>query len=227
MKLFFLRKIHRICPRHHEPCPSAPAHGSTDFIKRWSLASGSTAQIESSEPVSLLGCLDPIWRWVAIGSSQRCKSHPASIRRLRRLAPVGGGAGSRSRRRIAAERDGSPEFEFSRATVIGFRWGLLLRDHSDEGNMFMLTLIGGEQQQSPTMVRWLGWCLSTVRAASGEASALRTCTKSSLSSLLASQPTNCSDPWWKTWIWWLPRVWRVLDLWPKNHTICGAIYKGF
>jgi hypothetical protein len=32
----------------------AVAHESTDFIKRWSLASGSTAQIKSSESVSQL-----------------------------------------------------------------------------------------------------------------------------------------------------------------------------
>jgi hypothetical protein len=122
------------------------------------------------------------------------------IQRLRRLAPAGGDAGSRSRRHIAAERGGSPEFEFSRATVVGFWWALLLRDHNDEGNMFMLTLIGGERQRSPATVRRLGRCLSTVRATSSEASALRTCAKASSRSLLASLPTNCSDRWWKTQI---------------------------
>jgi hypothetical protein len=70
MELFSLRKIRRICPQHRGPGPPAPAHGSTDFIKRWSLAIGSTARIKPIESVSLLGCLDPIWRWVAIGSSQ-------------------------------------------------------------------------------------------------------------------------------------------------------------
>jgi hypothetical protein len=54
MELFFLRKIRRICPQHRGPGPPAPAHGSTDFIKRRSLASGSTARFESSEPVSQL-----------------------------------------------------------------------------------------------------------------------------------------------------------------------------
>jgi hypothetical protein len=77
------------------------------------------------------------------------------------------------------------------------------------------------------MVRWLGWCLATVRVTSGESSAPRTCTKASSSSLLACRPTNCSDRWRKTQIWWLPRVQRVLDLRPKIHTIYGAIYKGF
>jgi hypothetical protein len=59
-----------MCPQHRRSGPPMSAHGSTDFIKRRPLASGSTARIESSEPVSLLGCLDPIWRWVAISSSQ-------------------------------------------------------------------------------------------------------------------------------------------------------------
>jgi hypothetical protein len=70
MELFFLRKIRKICPQHREPDPSSPAHRPTDFIKRRLLLSGSTTRIESSESVSLLGCLDPIRRWVAIDSSQ-------------------------------------------------------------------------------------------------------------------------------------------------------------
>jgi hypothetical protein len=153
-----------------------------------------------------------------------CKSHPAPIRRL---APAAGGASSRSSGRVAAERGGPPEFEFSRATLVGFWWGLLLRDNSNEGNVFMLTLIGGGWQRSLAMVRRLGRCLSMVREASGEASAPRTCTKASLSSLLASQPTNCSDRRRKTQIWWLPRVRRVIDLWPKIRTICGTTYRDF
>jgi hypothetical protein len=55
----------------------------------------------------------------------------------------------------------------------------------------------------------------------------RTCAKASSSSLLASRPTNCFEQWQKTRIWWLPRVLWVLDLRPKIHTICGAIYRGF
>jgi hypothetical protein len=54
MELFSLRKIRRICPQQRGPGPSAPAHGSTNFIKRRLLASGSTTRIESSEPVSWL-----------------------------------------------------------------------------------------------------------------------------------------------------------------------------
>jgi hypothetical protein len=45
--------------------------------------------------------------------------------------------------------------------------------------VFRLTLIGGEQQRSLATVRQLGWCLSMVRAASGEASAPRTSAKPS------------------------------------------------
>jgi hypothetical protein len=96
-----------------------------------------------------------------------------------------------------------------------------------QGGSIMLTIIGGERQRSATTVRRLGRCLATVRVASGEASAPRTCAEASLNSLLASQPTNCSERRRKTQIWWLPRVRRVLNLWPKIHTICGSIYRGF
>jgi hypothetical protein len=54
MELFSLRKIRRISPQHHGPGPPASAHGSTDFIKRWPLATGSTAQIKPIESVSRL-----------------------------------------------------------------------------------------------------------------------------------------------------------------------------
>jgi hypothetical protein len=54
MELFFLRKIHRICPRHRGPGPPTPADGSMNFIKRQPLASGSMAQIDPSEPLSRL-----------------------------------------------------------------------------------------------------------------------------------------------------------------------------
>jgi hypothetical protein len=54
MELFSLRKIRRICPRHRGPGPPTSTHGSTNFIKRQLLASGSTAQIEPSEPLSRL-----------------------------------------------------------------------------------------------------------------------------------------------------------------------------
>jgi hypothetical protein len=59
-EIVFLKKICRICPRHRGPDPPTPAHGSTDFIKRWPLATRSTARIKPIESASLLGCLDPI-----------------------------------------------------------------------------------------------------------------------------------------------------------------------
>jgi hypothetical protein len=94
MKLFSLKKICRICPRHRGPDPPTPAHGSTDFIKRWPLATGSTARIKPIESASLLGCLDPIWRWVAIGSSQPMQESPGGN-------PTAEAAGSgRGRRRL-------------------------------------------------------------------------------------------------------------------------------
>jgi hypothetical protein len=83
------------------------------------------------------------------------------------------------------------------------------------------------KQRRAAMVWRLGRWLATVRAASVEALALRTCAKASSSSLLASRSTNCFEWWWKTRIWWLPRVRQVLDLRSKIQSICGAIYRGF
>jgi hypothetical protein len=93
MELFSLRKIRRICPQHSRPGPPAPAHGSTDFIKRRSLVTGSTAQIKPIEPVSRLlisvvhhrsnswgGWLRPGWRRLALTA--------ACCGRARRLAGV-------------------------------------------------------------------------------------------------------------------------------------------
>jgi hypothetical protein len=54
MELFSFRKICRICPQHHGPGPPASAHGSTNFIKGWPLATGSMAQIKPIESVSRL-----------------------------------------------------------------------------------------------------------------------------------------------------------------------------
>jgi hypothetical protein len=90
MELFSLRKIRRLCPQHCGPGPPAPAHGSMDFIKCWSLSTRSMAQIKPIESVSLLRCLDPIrrwvtigswqpiWRWVTIGSSQPLQESPGA-----------------------------------------------------------------------------------------------------------------------------------------------------
>jgi hypothetical protein len=85
------------------------------------LATGSTARIKPIESVSLFGCLDPIWRWVAIDSSQPMQESPDIDPTAEAAGSYRGGVGSRSRRRVAAERGYSPEFEFSQATVVGFR----------------------------------------------------------------------------------------------------------
>jgi hypothetical protein len=135
-------------------------------------------------------------KWIGISASNLGRS--SLIWRSRRLALARGGAGSLLRWCLTAERGGSAEFEFSRATVVSFRWGLLLRDHSDEGNSIILTLSDGERQRSPATVRRLGRFLTMVRASSGEASAPRTCIEASLNSLLASRLTNCSERRWKS-----------------------------
>jgi hypothetical protein len=102
MQLFSLRKIRRICPQHRGPDPPSPTHGPTDFIKRRSLVFISTAQIESSESVSLLGCLDPIGRWVAIGSSQPMQESPGADP----TAEVAGSGRGRRRFTLVAVRRG-------------------------------------------------------------------------------------------------------------------------
>jgi hypothetical protein len=177
MEVFSLRKIHRICPQHRGPGPPAPAHGSTHFIKCRPLATRSTSQIKPIELVSrLLISVDHhrsdswdgwLWPWAA----------PARSR---------GGASWLS---VVARQ--SLSFLELRCSVFNEVCS------SDEGNMFMLTLICGEQQRSLATVRQLGRCLSMVRVASCEDSTPRTCTKDSSSSLLDSRPTNCSDRWWK------------------------------
>jgi hypothetical protein len=88
-KFFSLRKIRRICPRHRGLGPPAPAHGSTNFIKRRLLASGSMAQIDPSEPLSwlLISVIhhrsDGRGGWLRPGPAQDC-AHG----RVRRLAEV-------------------------------------------------------------------------------------------------------------------------------------------
>jgi hypothetical protein len=130
-------------------------------------------------------------KWTIIPASNLTHSSP--IRRSRQLDSAGGGAGSCSRQCVTAEHGSSPEFEFSRGTVVSFRWGLLLRDHIDKGNSIMLTLIDGERQRSPAMVRKLSQCLVMVRAASGEASTPWTRAEASLNYLPASWSSNRSE----------------------------------
>jgi hypothetical protein len=190
MELFSLRKICRICPRHRGPGPPAPAHGSTDFIKCWSLATGLTTRIKLSKSVSRLLISVVHHRsdgwdgWLGLARVRVFSSYDGRF--SMRFAPMG------SQRR---------------------------------GERFYANL--NRHRATTTTVRRLGQCLATVRAAPGEASAPRMCTKASSSSLLASWLINCSDRRRKTQIWWLPRVRRVLDSRPKIRTICGAIYRGF
>jgi hypothetical protein len=89
MELFSLRKIRRICPRHRGPGPPAPAHRFMNFIKHRPLATGLTAQIDTSESVSRLLILVVHHRSDGRGGWLR----PAAAR--------------------AQAHDGSPEFEFS------------------------------------------------------------------------------------------------------------------
>jgi hypothetical protein len=105
MKLFSLRKNRRICQRHRGPGQPAPAHGSTNIIKCWSLATGSMARIKPIESVSLLGCLDPIRHWVAISSSQPMQESPgADLTTEAASTPARGGA---SRPSTAAHQSSS------------------------------------------------------------------------------------------------------------------------
>jgi hypothetical protein len=228
MELFSLRKIRRICPQHRGLGPPAPAHGSTDFIKHWPLATGSTARIKPIKSVSLLGCLDSIWRWVAIVSSQLLQESPD----VDPTAEVAGSSRGRRWLMLTTARRGWARrlvgvWVFLSYGGRFFWWGLLLRDHNDEGNSIRLTLISEGRQRSPATLRRLGRCMEIVWAASNEASAPRMCAEASSSSLLASRLINCFERWQKTQIWWLPRVQRVLDLWPKIRTMGGAIYRGF
>jgi hypothetical protein len=155
-------------------------------------------------------------RWLRLNQSNRYLSfYSRPVIADPRAKAAGSGWGRRRPVLVAAHHGRA--WRLTRVRVFSsygglFRWGLLLLDHSDEGNVFMLTLIGGERQWSTETVRLLGQCLLTMRASSVEASAPRMCTKASSSSLLASRPTNCSDRRRKIRIWWLPRVQRVLVL---------------
>jgi hypothetical protein len=227
MELFSLRKIRKICPQHRGPGPPAPAHGSTDFIKRWPLATGSMTQIRPIESVSLLGCLDPIWRWVAIGSSQPMQESPSTDP----MAEAAGSGRGRRRLALAVARHGrarrltgvwfflsySHQFSIRFTPTESQRWRK--RVYPNLNRRRVATKPGNGEVARPVLV--------DVGGGLREASAPRTCAKASLSSLLASQPTNCSDRRRKTRIWWLPRLRWVLELWLKIRTICGAIYRGF
>jgi hypothetical protein len=202
MELFSLRKIRRICPRHSGSGPLVSAHRSTDFIKRWPLATGTMAQIKPIELVSLLRCLDPIWRWVAMSSSQSMQESPDAD-------PLAEAAGSGRGRHwlmfTVARHDRA-----WRLTGVRVFWSY--------ASWFSIRFapMGSQRWGERVYANLNRWRAATKpsnsEAASGEALTPRTCTKASLSSLLASRPTNCSDRRWKTRIWWLPRVQQVLVL---------------
>jgi hypothetical protein len=143
---------------------------------------------------------------------------------------AGSGRGRRGLALAAARHDRAQRLTGVRIfSSYGSRFSMIFAPTGSQqrGNLIMLTLIGREQRRSPATMRRLGQSLATVRVASGETSAPRACANASSSSLLASRPTNCSERWRKTWIWWLPRVRSVLDLRPKIRTIGSARYRGF
>jgi hypothetical protein len=195
MELFSIRKIRIICPRGCGPGPPAPAHGSTDFIKHRLLATGSTAQIKPNESVSRL--LISAVHHRSDGWGGWLQPWAARHGRARRLTGVGVlSYGGRFLMRFAP---------------MGSQWW------GERGYANLNRRRAGTEPRNGEV--------AMVREAFGEASAPRTCAKASLSSLIGSRPTNCSERRRKTWIWWLPRVRRVLDLWHKICTICSAIYR--
>jgi hypothetical protein len=176
---------------------------STDFIKHRSLASGSMAQIEPSELVSRL--LISVVRHRSNGRGGWLWPGVARHGQARRVIGV----------RVFSSYGGRFSMRF--VPMGSQRWGE--RDYANLNQRRAATEPSNSEVARPV--------LGDGEGASSEASAPRTCAKASSSSLLASWPTNCSERWWKTWIWWLPRVQRVLDLRPKIRTICSAIYRGF
>jgi hypothetical protein len=109
-----------------------------------------------------------------------------------------------------AERGGLLGFRFSRAMVVGFRWGLLLWERNDKGNSFMLTLFGVGWQRGLAMARWLGWPRVTMCAASDGALASRTGWEPSLRPPLAPCTAQLLQETVKDRVRWSSRVQRVL-----------------
>jgi hypothetical protein len=155
MELFSLRKICRICPQHGGPGPPVPAHGCTDFIKHRSLATRSTAQIKPIESVSRLLISVVHHRsngWLWLGR-----------RRLALAAVCHGRARWLTEAWVFSSYGG--QFSMRFAPTRSQWWGK--------------RVYANLNRRRVATVRQLGRCLSTVRAASGEASAPRTCTKAS------------------------------------------------
>jgi hypothetical protein len=163
MELFPIRKIRRICPRHRGPDPSASAHGSMNFIKRRPLAFGLMAQIERSEPLSRL-LISAVHHW---SDGRGGWLRPGAARH--------GWAWWLTEVWVFSSYGG--QFSMRFAPTGSQRWGE--RDYANLNRRREAT----EPSNSEAARR----CLVTVRAASGEASAPRTCAKASSSSLLASR----------------------------------------
>jgi hypothetical protein len=227
MELLSLRKICRICPQHRGPDPPSPAHGPTDFMKHRPSVSESMAQIESSESVSLLGCLDPIRRWVAIGSSQPMQESPgadpmaevASSGRGRRRLMLAVVCYGQARRLVGVRVFSSYGGRFSMrfAPTESQRWGE--RIYANLNRRRATTKLGNGEASRPVLVDGEGglqWSFGSKDMRQGF---------HELPS--SSRMTNCFDRWRKTWIWWLLRLRQVLDLRLKICTIYGAIYRGF
>jgi hypothetical protein len=130
MELFSLRKIRRICQQHRGPGPPTPAHGSTNFIKRWSLASGSMAQLHPSEPLSRL--LISVVHHRSDGRSSWLRPGAARARaRGNALLPS----------TMARRSSNFPELQWSVFDEV-CSYGIT----ATRGNMFILTLIGEDRQ---------------------------------------------------------------------------------
>jgi hypothetical protein len=187
----------------------------------------------------LLGCLDPIWRWVAIGSSPPiwcwvAISSSQPMQESPAVDPTAEAAGSGQGRRwlalLVARRDRARRLAGVRVfSSYGGRFLIRFAPTGSQrwGERVYANLNGQRAATKPSNMKMLNRWLSTMGAASGEASVPRMCAEASLSFLLASRPTNCSDRRWKTRIYWPPRVRWVLELRLKIPTICGAIYRGF
>jgi hypothetical protein len=148
------------------------------FIKRRPLATRSTAWIKPSAPLflDLISTAD-----------QGADGYDGFV--LDSSAPVKSGAGGdRGQRQWGAPSSPyATSFSKLKAPTRSRRWeASVLRNYH------------AEMDHGQQATEWrLGWCLVTVRAASGEASAPRTCAEAYSSSPLASRPINCSERQWK------------------------------
>jgi hypothetical protein len=143
MKLFSLRKIRTICPQHRGPGPQALAHGSTNFIKRRPLATGSKP-IKSVSRLLISVIHHRSDRWLLPGAAHRGRarwltgvwvfsSYDGQF--LMRFAPTGSQRQGKHvyanlNRRRAATKSGNSEA--ARPVVVngegGLRWSFGSKD---------------------------------------------------------------------------------------------------